>query len=140
MTFKIEICQLYDKSEGKQWKWNKIRHFSIRHIQIWHHIFFYQNISTYFNDFRNQNFSALWLKWAQTMEMKQNQTFCMEQTQSWHHIFFYQNMLEYFNDFQNQNFSVFWLKWAQTTEMKKIKHFSMEHVQIWHYFSLVAKY
>ena len=37
--------------------------------------FFYQNILKYFNDFQNQNFSVLWLKWTQIMEMKQNQTF-----------------------------------------------------------------
>ena len=37
--------------------------------------FFYQKISKYFNDFQNQNFSGLLIKWIQTMEMKQNQTF-----------------------------------------------------------------
>ena len=37
--------------------------------------FFIKKILKYFNDFQNQNFSVLWLKWTQTMEMKQNQTF-----------------------------------------------------------------
>ena len=54
-------------------KWNKIRHFSMGDIQMWH--LFYRNILKYLNDFHNQNFSILWLKWTQTMEMKQSQTF-----------------------------------------------------------------
>ena len=29
----------------------------------------------YFNDYQNQNFSVLWLKWIQKMETKQNQGF-----------------------------------------------------------------
>ena len=29
----------------------------------------------YFNDFKNHSFSVSWLKWTQTVEMKQNQTF-----------------------------------------------------------------
>ena len=37
--------------------------------------FFYQNILKYFNDSQHRNFLVLWLKWSQTMEMKQNQTF-----------------------------------------------------------------
>ena len=39
-------------------------------IQIWHYIFFYQIIIKCFNDFRNRNFSVLWLTWNQTMEVK----------------------------------------------------------------------
>ena len=38
-------------------------------------IFFYQSILKYLNDFQNRNFSILWLKWTQTMELKQNHTF-----------------------------------------------------------------
>ena len=53
----------------------KLDIFPLWHIQIWHYIFFYQNILKYFNDFQNRNFSVLWLKWTQTNEMKQNQTF-----------------------------------------------------------------
>ena len=37
MTFKIKISQFYDHIEPKQWKWNKIRHFFMRNIQIWHY-------------------------------------------------------------------------------------------------------
>ena len=36
---------------------------------------FYPKILKCFNDFQNQNFSILWLKRNQAMEMKQNQTF-----------------------------------------------------------------
>ena len=53
---------------------NQIRQCLGRHIQIWHH-FFYQKTLKYSNDLQNRNFSVLWLKWIQTMEMKQNQTF-----------------------------------------------------------------
>ena len=63
----------YDYGEPKQWKWNKIRHFSMGYIQIWSHTYFYQKILNYFIDFQNQNFSILWLKWTQTLKMKQNQ-------------------------------------------------------------------
>ena len=34
MTTKIDISQFYDESEPKQWKGNKIRHFSLGHIKI----------------------------------------------------------------------------------------------------------
>ena len=49
--------------------------FSMGHIQLWQHTFFYQDILKYFNDFQNRNFSVLGLKWTQAMEMEQNQTF-----------------------------------------------------------------
>ena len=38
MTFKIETSQFYDQSEPKQWKWNKITHFSKEHVQIWNRL------------------------------------------------------------------------------------------------------
>ena len=44
MTFKIEISQFYDQSKPKQWKWNKIRHFSMGHIQILRYIIFNKKI------------------------------------------------------------------------------------------------
>ena len=37
MTFKIEISPFYNKSEPNQWKWSKIRHYFMGHIQIWRH-------------------------------------------------------------------------------------------------------
>ena len=52
------------------------------------HIFLYQRLLKYFNDFQNQNFSV----WTQTMELKQNQTFSVGHNQI---------ILKYFNDFYN---------------------------------------
>ena len=37
--------------------------------------FFLKKLLKYSNDFYNQNFSVLWEKWAQTMELKQNNIF-----------------------------------------------------------------
>ena len=37
--------------------------------------FLLQKTIKYFNDFPNQIFSVLWLKWTKTMQMKQNQRF-----------------------------------------------------------------
>ena len=37
-----------------------------------HDVFCDQKVK-YFNDFQNQNFSVLWLKWTRTMEVRQNQ-------------------------------------------------------------------
>ena len=103
---------------------NQIRHYLRGYNQIWHY-FFYQNILKSFNDFQNQHFSILWLKWAQTMEMKQNEIF-------FHEI--YSNLSSYiyiymtsdwksFNGFQNWHFSVLWLKWTQTVGMKQNQTF-----------------
>ena len=78
MPFKIKISQYYEYGESKPWEWNKIRHFSMGHVQIWQRIFFYQKVLKYFNDFQNRDFSVLWLKWTKTMEMKQSQTFFRE--------------------------------------------------------------
>ena len=49
--------------------------FIMKHIQIERHSFFYQKVLNYFNDFQDQSFSDLWLKWTQTKEIKQNQVF-----------------------------------------------------------------
>ena len=37
---KSSFSSFYDLSKPKQWKWNIIIHCSMRHIQIWLHIFF----------------------------------------------------------------------------------------------------
>ena len=71
------------------------------HIQIWHHIFFYQKILKYFNDFQNQNFSVLWLQLTQTMEMKQNQIFFHGTYSNRTWFFTGHEILKYFNDFCN---------------------------------------
>ena len=44
MTFKIEISPFYNISEPNQWKWSKIRHYFMGHIQIWRYVIFYQEI------------------------------------------------------------------------------------------------
>ena len=49
--------------------------FIMKHIQIERHSFFYQKVLNYFNDFQDQSFPDLWLKWTQTKEIKQNQVF-----------------------------------------------------------------
>ena len=85
--------------EQKKWKWNKIRNFSMGHIQIWH--FFHQDILKYLSDFQNWNFSILWLKWTQTMGMKQNQTFFQGTYSNLMLFFIGRKILEYFNDFYN---------------------------------------
>ena len=75
------------------------------------------------NDLKNQNFSVLWLKWTQTMEIKENQTFFHETYSNLLTYLFYQKISKYFNDFQNRNFSVLRLKWTQTIEMQKNQTF-----------------
>ena len=60
---KSKFLSFMTKVNTKKWKWNKIRHFLMGDIQIWH-IFFYQKIFKYFSDLQNQNFSALWLKYG----------------------------------------------------------------------------
>ena len=94
----------------------------------------------YFNDFKNQDFSVFWLKWTQTMEMKQNQTFFHGTYSNLTSFIFCQKLLKYFNNFKNQDFPVLWLKWIQTLEIKQNQTFYMGHNQILHHFSLVPKY
>ena len=77
-------------------------------------IFFNQRILKYSNDFQNRNFSVLWLKWTQTMEMKFLHGIFPWGTFKPDMIYlFSKKMLKYFNNFQNQNFSVFWLQWTE---------------------------
>ena len=66
--------QLIAKSLLKQRSLNQIRHCLIGCIQIWHHLYFKKKLK-YFSDFKNQNYSVLWLKWTQTIKSEQNQTF-----------------------------------------------------------------
>ena len=66
-----------------------------------------------------KNISVLWLKWTQTIKIKQNQTF-------FHKIFFKFDIT--FNCLQNKSYLVNWhlsnllQKWPQTNSMIKIKH------------------
>ena len=122
----------------KQRSLNQIRHCLTRHIQIWHH-FLDKKILKYFSGFEIRNFSVSWLKWTQTMEMKQNLIFSMTHIQIWRHVFFYQKISNYFNDFQNRDFPVLWLKWTQTLEIKQNQTLSMKHIQIRHQFFISRK-
>ena len=88
------------------------------HIQIWHHIFFYQKILKYFNDFQNRNFSVLPLKYTQTMEMKQNQTFFHGSYSNLTLFFVGHKLLKYFNDFYNWHLSISLQRWTQTGNVK----------------------
>ena len=102
------------------------------YLNLTQHIFC-QKILKYFNDFQNWKFQVLWLNWAQTMEMKQYQTFLHGTYLNLTQHIFCQKILNYFNDFQNWKFQVLWLNWAQTMEMKQNQTF-------FHHFSLVANY
>ena len=125
---KLHISQLIAKTELKQRSLNQIRNCLTGHIQAWS-TFFDQKMLKYFSDFHNWNFSVLWLKWTQTMEMIQS----MRHTQIWHHIFLIKNfrniqiwhhlssgpkMLNYFNDFYNWHFSILLQKWTKASKMK----------------------
>ena len=97
---KIRISQLIANVLFKQGILNQIRHCLTGHDQIWHD-FFYQKILKYFNDLQNRNFSVLWLKWTQTMEMKQNLTFFHAIYSNLKLFFIGCQILKYFNDFCN---------------------------------------
>ena len=78
MALKIGISHFYDQNEPKQWKSNKIRHFSMGHTQTMELeqnqtffrgtysnltlIFIGRKILKYFNDFYNWHFSISLLK------------------------------------------------------------------------------
>ena len=93
-SLKICISQLIVKIDLKQGSFSQIRHCLTGHIKIWNH-FFYQKISKYFDDFQNQNFPVLWLKWTQTIKMSQNQTFFYE---------IYSNLIEIYSSQNNKIF------------------------------------
>ena len=91
-------------------------------------IFFYQKISRCFNDFQNQNFSVLWLKWTQKMEMKHNHTFFLNICSNLTSYRFCSKLLKYFHDFQKQNFYVLWLEWTQTIKRKQNQAFFQRYI------------
>ena len=80
--------------------------------------FFCQKILKYWNDFQNSNSSVLLLKWTQTMEIKQNQTFSFGTYSHLTSFFIDHKTLKYFNDFYNWHFSVSLQIWAQTSKVK----------------------
>ena len=77
MKFKIGISQLIAKILLTQWSLNQVRQWVTRHSNPTF-FFLIKKQLKYFNEFQNLNFSILWVKWAQTMEMKQYQTFYHE--------------------------------------------------------------
>ena len=139
MKFIICISQLITKILLKHQSLDNIRHCLTEHNHIWR--FFYQKTLKYFNDLQNQNFSVLWLKWTQTMEMKKNQ------------IFFhgtYSNLAPHL--FLSKNIKLFqWLSKSKFLSiMTKVNPnngnetksdiFSMGHIQIWHNIFFIKKY
>ena len=75
-NLKIRISQLIVKILFKQRSLKQTRHCLTGHTQIWHYFCFFLSKKKFmhFNDFQNQNFSVLWLKWIHTIKMKENQT------------------------------------------------------------------
>ena len=118
IKFKIHIFQLIAKILLKKRSLNELRQCLIGHIQIWH--FF---IKKYFNDFQNQNFSDLWLKWTQTVQMKQNQAFFHKTYSNLTSYLFSSKNIKVFQWLSNRNFSVFCVKWIQTMEMEQNQTF-----------------
>ena len=86
----------------------------------------------YFHDFQNRNFSVLWLKWTEAMEMKHSQTFFQGKYSNVTSFFIGCKMVTYFN-----NFPISSQKWAQ---INKMKWNETGHAQIWQHFSLFRKY
>ena len=62
---------------------------------------FYQKILKYYNDFQSRNFSVLWSKWTQAIEMKRNQTIFHRTYSTLTSFFIDYKILKYFNDFYN---------------------------------------
>ena len=82
---------------------------------------------------RNRNFSVLWLKWTQIMEMKKNQIFFHETHSDLASFFICCKILKCLNDFYNWHVSISLHKWAQISKAKWNK---AGYVQIWQYFPL----
>ena len=92
--------------------------FFMEHIQIWHHICFYQKKLKCFNDFQNWNLSVLWLNWTETMEMKLNETFFYGTYSNLTSFFNGRKILKNLNNFYNWHFSISLQKWAKTSKVK----------------------
>ena len=126
MIFKIEISQFYDenvkpnnvnKTKSDTFPWDKLKSDTKS--------FF---IKKCFNDFQNRNFSVLWLKWTQTMEMKQNQTF-FHGTCS--HLTPYLSLSKIIDIFQYHSKSKFlsFMTKVDPNNRSKIRHFSVGHIK-----------
>ena len=69
IKFKIRISQLIAKISLKQRSLTKLD--TVWEDVIKSSIIFYQKTLKYFNGLQNRNFSVLWLKWTQTLEINQ---------------------------------------------------------------------
>ena len=90
--------------------------------------FFIKKMLKHFNDFQNRNFSVLWLKWTQTMEMKQNQTFFHG---TYSHLTPYLSLSKIINIFQYHSKSKFlsFMTKVDPNNRSKIRHFSVAHIK-----------
>ena len=109
------------------------------YIYIYIYIYIYMTSDwKSFNGFQNWHFSVLWLKWTQTVGMKQNQTF-FHWTYS-NRIFFITGwkILKYFNDL---DLSISLQKWVETSyqQIPAGQQIQTGHVQIRQYFWPFAK-
>ena len=90
--------------------------------------FFIKKMLKHFNDFQNRNFSVLWLKWTQTMKMKQNQTFFHG---TYSHLTPYLSLSKIINIFQYHSKSKFlsFMTKVDPNNRSKIRHFSVAHIK-----------
>ena len=119
MTFKRLKCTQTMEMKQNQTFWiysMNIYIYIYVYIQILH--LFYLNISKYFNDFQNQNFSILRLKWIEATEIKQNQTFFYRTYSNLTLFFIGLKILKYVNDFYYWQFSILLQKWALSSKVK----------------------
>ena len=94
-----------------------------------------------FNDFKNQNVSVLWLKWTQTMKMKQNQTFFHGTYSNLVScIFLWKNIKEFQWLSDSKFLRLMTERNSSNRNQKRMRHFSLRHGQIWrHTFSHYMK-
>ena len=95
-----------------------------------------KNVEVSCNDFRNPNFSVLWLKSTQTMELKLKQTFFHGTHSNLPYFFLSCKILKYFNDFYNFHLLISLKNWAKIIKMKQVQ---TENLQIWKHFSKFIK-
>ena len=99
-------------------------------------ISFLSKILKNFNDFQNQNF--LWLKWTQTIEMKQNQTFFYETFSNLMSFFLGCKILYYFNDFHKLFLLQQQRKTRKQVKWNRIKQDTCKSDSIFLYFEIIT--
>ena len=120
MTFKIEISSVFNESESKQWKSNKIRYFS--NSSLTSYLFLSKNIKV-FQWLSKSEFLSFVTKVNPNNENENetNQTFFHETYSNLTSFFISHKIPKCFNDFFNWHFSISLQKWAQTIKWNKIK-------------------